>query len=377
MLFRSKKQLELENTIEQRTEKEIKQLKADKEQYVLTKDHNIHILHISDLHLKNRSQANVYRTQLEIDLTQELKVNRLDYLIISGDIVNHATEDEYRIAFKMLDGLVKHFGLDAGRVIIVPGNHDLNWDASEDAYKFVPKRKLPEKLPKGKYIPAGRGGKLLRDENLYQQRFANFSTQFYKQAYGGREYPVDYSEQSILFERPQDRIIFLSLNSCWQIDHYFRDRASIHMDALSHSLDQLRDGKYNSWLKIAVWHHPIAGEEMMNNEFMELLATCGFQICMHGHIHEAIDGFHKYDDIRGINIIGAGTFGAPTREQVPGIPLQYNLLTFDPIKGEMIVNTRRKEKPNGAWSADARWGNKGKDPKPYYSFLIKNYQSNR
>ena len=72
---------------------------------------------------------------------------------------------------------------------------------------------------------------------------------------------------------------------------------------------------YDGWLKIAVWHHPVAGQEMMNDEFMQLLAVHGFQVCLHGHIHEAIEGFHKYDDRRGVRIIGAGTFGAPARSR--------------------------------------------------------------
>ncbi|NIO70779.1 MAG: hypothetical protein GTN71_17530 [Anaerolineae bacterium] len=92
-----------------------------------------------------------------------------------------------------------------------------------------------------------------------------------------------------------------------------------------------------------------------------------YQVCLYGHIHEAIEGFHKYDDRRAIRVVGAGTFGAPARELVTGIPLQYKLLTFDPRKGEMTVHTRKKEKPNGAWSADARWGDKN-DPKPWYRF---------
>ena len=39
----------------------------------------------------------------------------------------------------------------------------------------------------------------------------------------------------------------------------------------------------------------------------------------------------------------------------------------------MTVNTRKKEKPNGAWSADARWGRKN-DPKPWYCFAVPKYQ---
>jgi hypothetical protein len=63
--------------------------------------------------------------------------------------------------------------------------------------------------------------------------------------------------------------------------------------------------------------------------------------------HEAIEGHHKYDDRRGIRIIGAGIFGAPANQPVIGIPLRYNLPTFDPRTGEMTVKSRKKEKPKG------------------------------
>jgi GTPase SAR1 family protein/predicted phosphodiesterase len=368
------KQQQLAETVKKRTEAEVEQFRTDQRQYTGAEDQRVHILHLSDLHLENESQAQVYRTQLETDLIQELGIRRLEYLVISGDVANHSAEQEYRAAFAMLDGLVKRFGLDPSRVVIVPGNHDLNWDDSETAYPFVPKRRLPSSLPEGKYISAGDAGALLRDDELYQKRFARFSEHFYKRVFTGQEYPLKYADQALFIERPDDRILFLGLNSCCELDHYFRTRAGIHMPALTQALDRLQDGKYNGWLKVAVWHHPVTGKEMMNDEFMQLLAVHNFQVCLHGHIHEAIEGFHKYDDRRGIHIVGAGTFGAPTKDQVPGIPLQYNLLTFDPQKGELIVQTRKKEEPNGAWSADAGWGDKN-DPKPWYSFQVQNYQT--
>ena len=359
------KQRELVKTAAKRTDRELKEFKADRQQYKQEKDHRIHILHLSDIHLETESQAQKYRMQLETDLIKELDVKRLEYLVISGDIANHSTEEEYKAAFELVDGLVKRFGLDAGRVVIAPGNHDLNEDISEEAYPFVPKRKLLAFLDEQLSIPAGEVGALVRDDSLYQKRFDLFSTHFYKKVYSGKEYPLDYAKQSMIIERHEDKMLFLALNSCWQIDHHFRQRAGINMDALSQAIDRLQEGKYNDWLKIAVWHHPVTGKEMMNDEFLELLSVHNFQICMHGHIHEAIEYFHKYDDRRGIYIIGAGTFGAPAEEQVPGVPLQYNLLTFDPDKRTLTVNTRKKEKPDGAWSADARWGDKN-NPDPFY-----------
>ena len=142
------------------------------------------------------------------------------------------------------------------------------------------------------------------------------------------------------------------------------------MDSLAQALDTLQDSKYDNWLKIAVWHHPVTGKQMMNDDFLQLLTVHGFTACIHGHIHQAIEGFYKYDNKRGLHIIGAGTFGAPANEQVTGIPLQYNLLTLDKENKQITVHTRKKEKPYGAWSADARWGDKNQ-PVPYYSFTIK------
>jgi small GTP-binding protein len=359
------KQRKLVETVTKRTDKEIEEFKADQEQYKQEEDHRIHILHLSDIHLETESQARKYRMQLETDLKNELDVKRLEYLVISGDIANHSTEEEYKAAFELVDGLVKRFGLDAGRVVIVPGNHDLNQQLSKKAYPFIYNGELPDPLPEGMYIPAGEEGVLLRDDELYQKRFDLFSTHFYKKVYSGKEYPLDYAEQSMIIERHEDKILFLALNSCWQIDHHFDQRAGINTDALSRAHDRLQDEKYDNWLKIAVWHHPVTGKEPMNDEFLQYLSVHNFQICMHGHIHEAMEGFYKYDDRRGIHIIGAGTFGAPTNEQVPGIPLQYNLLTFDPDERTITVNTRKKEKPGGAWSADARWGDKNR-PDPFY-----------
>lgn len=367
------KQQQLAEIVEQRTESEVKQFRADQVQYTAAEDHRIHVLHLSDLHFTDDTFADVWRTQLESDLIQELGIHRLEYLVISGDVANRSTEEEYDAAFAMVDGLVKRFGLDGSRVVIVPGNHDLNWDLCEQAYPFVPKRKLPSPLPEERWIPAGEAGALLRDDALYRERFAHYNTYFHRRVYSGQYNPLDDVDQFLFVERPEDRILYLGLNSSWQLDHHFRTRAGIHMPALTKALDLLQDGKYNGWLKVAVWHHPVTGKEMMNDEFMQLLAVHGFQIGLHGHIHEASQGFYHYDDRRKIHIIGAGTFGAPVHEQVTGIPLQYNLLTFDPKTGVMTVNTRKKEKTDGAWSADARWGDKN-DPKSWYRFKVPNYQ---
>jgi GTPase SAR1 family protein/predicted MPP superfamily phosphohydrolase len=368
------KQEELAMTVGNRTKAEVAQLREDRQQYILEKDHMINILHLSDLHFSDETFAHVCRAQLETDLVHELKVGALEYLVISGDIADSSTEEEYRVAFAMVDGLVKRFGLTPERVVIVPGNHDLSWGLSKKAYQFTYKNDLPATLPEGRYIPAGDAGALLRDDALYHERFKLFSEHFYRRVYSGQNYPLEYADQLIINERPDDRILFIGLNSCWELDHHFRQKASINMEALAAALDRFQEKKYDGWLKVAVWHHPVAGKEMMDDSFMQLLSVHKFQVCLHGHIHRAREGFFRYDKQREIHIVGAGTFGAPAKDQTTGVPLQYNLLTFHPCTGMMTVNTRKKEDPDGAWSADARWGDDKNNPKPFYSFQIQHYQ---
>ncbi|MGA2676836.1 MAG: hypothetical protein ACLQG5_10565 [Methanobacterium sp.] len=73
-------------------------------------------------------------------------------------------------------------------------------------------------LTEGKYITAGDLGVLIRDESLYKKRFSNFNSEFYNRLYRGAwDYPSEYDEQAIIVESEKDKILFLALNSSWEI----------------------------------------------------------------------------------------------------------------------------------------------------------------
>ena len=360
-------QQKLEDTVEQRTNKEIENFKNDHKKYSInTNNRCLNLLHISDIHLGKISEAKKYKVQLENDLINELNISSLDYIVISGDIADKSKQDDYDSAFLFIDGIVRRFGLDASRVIVVPGNHDLNWDYSEDSYEFVPARRQPTDIEEGSYINAGNVGILMRNDDLYKKRFYNFSNYFYKKVTGGINYPDDYDKQSIIHEFSKDKILFLSLNSCWETDHHYNKRFSINIFSIYNALEKISGDKYNGWLKFFVLHHPITGSEMLKNySFLDQLTIHKFCLCLHGHIHEAQKNFYQYDDKRKIHAIGAGTFGAPSNELRPGVPFQYNLLQINASKNEISVYTRKKEKADGAWCADARWGDKNNPSSRY------------
>lgn len=298
------------------------------------------ILHISDIHFSKKEDINKWLLQLNVDLKSNLNTAIIDYLVISGDITNIASSEEFEYALAFIQELIKEFKLRREKIVIVPGNHDYNRDTT---------------------ITAMNAETIINDK-LYWEKFDSF--QRFNANATGKCYSECIEQQGIIKVYDADKLLVLGLNSSWAIDHINKCKASINMDALYEVAKKILAGQYDDYLKIAVFHHPVVGPEQMNSEFMELLAQMGFRICMHGHIHEAKDEYFNYDDKRKIRIIGAGTFGAITKEQVPGIPHQYNLIRW--YSDYLEVHTRKKEKSDGGWKADARWCD-NENPKSYYT----------
>jgi 3',5'-cyclic AMP phosphodiesterase CpdA len=317
--------------------------------------------------MRKKDQATTLQALLRTDIKSGLQLNKLNFLVISGDVAAYSTPDEYEAALDLVFGVARDFDVDPSRIVVVPGNHDLNYESSRETYKFLYKQDLPGQLADGTYYLAGEEGVLVRDDELYGSRFAHFFSHFYNKI-AAREYALSSNEQATLYKYEKERILILGLNSCSEIDHHFEKRAKIDEVALSETLGGFHAVKENvkDWLKVAVCHHPVTGSEQMNETgFLKLLAAEGFNILMHGHTHKA-DTQTFNNSQENIQTIGAGTFGARADELVTARPWQYNLLTFDPATRTITVDTRKREELFGPWGPDSRWGNDPNQPLPYY-----------
>jgi hypothetical protein len=128
-------------------------------------------------------------------------------------------------------------------------------------------------------------------------------------------------------------------------------------------------------LRIAVFHHPVQSTDnsrIRDPAFLEQLAVAGFRLALHGHVHKAGAAEYRYEHSeagRRLEITAAGTFGAPTREWVPGYPLQYQLLVIG--QNQVTVETRCRREVSGAWMPDAQWlRGPGRDPQPRYTIEL-------
>ena len=103
----------------------------------------INILHISDLHLedfkpedkdliKSRFQEKNFIDKLFSSIKKYC--SELTYIIITGDLANTGSSKEYFIVREFLDKMMQELEFEKGRVLICPGNHDINWKKSQKAF---------------------------------------------------------------------------------------------------------------------------------------------------------------------------------------------------------------------------------------------------
>jgi small GTP-binding protein len=339
----------------------------------------IRILHLSDLHLRHDENLSSILQPLLEDI-EGVGFPQLDYLVISGDLSSRATREEFEHAYQFISRLIERFNLTAERCIIVPGNHDLSWD--EPSYGWRPKRLVDvSELESGTYFEQG-NGILVRDDNKYPLRFDNFA-RFYH-SLTQQQYPLRPEEQCIPHLFTDTGIQFLPLNSAWEVDEFFPYRASINPAALSRGLikadeqiERLREfGKFSdksNLLRIAVWHHPVSGNEKMKEDiFLDRLRKENVQLCLHGGVHdakaEAIGYLHPN---RRIYVTGAGSFTAPAfgRSEIP--PRLYNLLEVSRDLSKIRIHTRALLKDGSAWNGWAVWpGQNPNERRTYYDINL-------
>lgn len=326
-------------------------------------EERIRILHLSDLHFNEDDDSVALLQPLINDLRSrngEWGFDQIEYLVVSGDLTNHGVKPEFDRAYEFLRGLIEEMKLTEASCIIAPGNHDLSWQ--HNVYEWKPKRMVEVRsLKSGSYVEQG-DGYLLRIEGKYSTRFESFRA-FYHELIK-EPYPPDAETQCVNFLFSDDRIQFLAMNSAWEIDEYFKERSGINERALARGLRKANEQLQNAGLdedapvlRIAVWHHPVTGDEKITKDsFLEQLQQQRFKLCLHGHVHQDTADLLKYFDVRRrLYVAGAGSFGAPVNRRPESTPRLYNLLELWRNHTKIRIHTRCLRRDGGAWEGSAVW----------------------
>lgn len=91
------------------------------------------IVHISDLHLNSFYNDSIFN--LSNYLLKYISEQKVDHLVISGDITDNASEKDFAIFRRMLN---KYGFLNGEKLSIIPGNHDIfgGVQKAEDIFSF-------------------------------------------------------------------------------------------------------------------------------------------------------------------------------------------------------------------------------------------------
>jgi len=336
-------------------------------------DQPIRILHLSDLHMTSISKPEEMLGPLCSDLKDRrsgLGVRKLDYLVISGDISDRGQQVEFEVARKLISGIISEFGLDAEKCIVVPGNHDINWDVS--VYDWITKRRVRRDVIGTDACKEEGGGYLVRTDR-YNERLKSFSDDFHHTLVQ-RPYPLEPENQGLEFYFPYDSLQFICLNSCFEIDEHFPERASINKSAVAEGLRRAdiaarNEGIQDRTFRLAVFHHPVTGNDKIKDDaFLSQLQRAGVKIILHGHVHEdRADLIGYIEPTTRIHIVGAGSFGARAQARPESTPRLYNLIELSRDLTKLRVHTRCLRKAGGAWEGWAVWpGNNGLERRSFY-----------
>lgn len=314
-------------------------------------------MHISDLH---RSSQNAISNDELISallgdrdryVHEEPSVAAPQAIVVSGDIIQGVPlqtddfamkiEEQYAVAEEFLNELVQRFlEGDRSRLIMVPGNHDVDWNTAFNALESVPSKEMPDDPRAELYAEDSllrwdwrtRTMYRIADPDLYEQRFYPF-WQFFESFYDGvPELMTGQNPSDVrLFNLCDDRIGVAAYNSCHGND-CFAFHGMIRRGSIARSDLDLNDSGRSYGLRMAVWHHSIEGSpyrtDYMDMDVVRGLVGRGFRLGLHGHQHKSqatAQEIHLPDRER-MAVVSAGSLCASPYELPVGISRQYNVL---------------------------------------------------
>ena len=116
------------------------------------------ILHMSDLHFTGNTSQYV----LESICTSSQLPKTLDFVAITGDFVEERNPKNYKDALGFLSGIIDHFSLPKSRVLLVPGNRDVELPWFKEPKEFKP----PEWPDYGDFVSEWYGDEAEEDGRL-------------------------------------------------------------------------------------------------------------------------------------------------------------------------------------------------------------------
>ena len=333
------------------------------------------ILHISDLHrnggdqISNQELLSSLVADFERSARETTSVTRPDAVVVSGDLVEGLRLDadnypdgltaQYLEAMELVVSLCDEcLDGDRSRVVIIPGNHDVDWNCARRAFEVDDKESSnPRSLmwgPETDYRWSWSKRQVFRitHPESYQRRFEHFNN-MYNTFYSDVRlaYPVDPARPWNLFELDRGNILVGAFNSC-VVNDCFSDVGHIRSSDLAACHLEMRRVGRRGCLPVALWHHGVGGPPLASDyvdpSTIRQMIDKGFRIGLHGHRHDStlspVELFVSTKE--NMAVIGAGSLCSGPSALPHGVNRRYNVIQINQTEGTGTVHVREMNQPN-------------------------------
>ncbi len=264
-------------------------------------------------------------------------------LVVSGDLAERGLQSELYQAERCLTELTRHLGLPPQRVVVVPGNHDINWRLCE---AYFNQSAGEEKEPQAPYWPKW-------------QSFAAMFGHFYT---GQNAVRFEMERPYTLFDMPDLGLVVAGLNSTIAESHRREDHHGWVGEAqLRWFADLLRERAASGWLRVGVVHHNVLrgaqddDGNLRDAGDLERILGPHLDLLLHGHTHDAKLGRLA----SGLVVLSTGSAALKPGSRPPDVPNQYQVLRIE--TGRIRRWARRYQPDQRRWVGDTRASDDGSD----------------
>ncbi|MCK6522050.1 SUMF1/EgtB/PvdO family nonheme iron enzyme [Myxococcota bacterium] len=288
--------------------------------------HPVRVLHLSDLHFSAKTawDSGTVFGRLAADVANlRAEVGEIHLVVVTGDVANFGTADEYAQATAWLTGpLATAAGVTPAQIRVVPGNHDVHRGSITRSASLLAKALLAEDDPQ-QAIAEVLSSETERAPLLTRQAaYLTFAQTFHP----GLTVPW-------WSERPEIQgltVHLAGLNSAW-LSASNGDYGNLVLSRWQ--CNQLLAGAEGADLTIALMHHPWETLHEHDQESEEeIRRRCG--VILNGHLHQQKARLASDPD-RDVLQLAAGASYAGSRWANA-----YQLLELDPMRGEARVHFR-------------------------------------
>lgn len=263
-----------------------------------------------------------------------------DLVALTGDLAEWGMKKEFDDVLTFIDGLAKKLGLDRERMLVVPGNHDIN---RKKCSAYFDDREGDGAAPLPPYWPKWKP---------YEQ----FFSELYKEV---DAYRFTELEPWTLYELPALKVVVAGLNSTMRDSHRSEDHYGwLGEGQLRWFKDRLAPYKMKGWLRLGLVHHNVLRRAQADDENLrdaddlgELLAD-DLNLLLHGHTH-----LGRHDSLGWLPVLSTGSAGVKAEERPEEVPNQYQVIR---VQRDRIFCAARQYTPQRKrWIGDTRVSKSG------------------